>query len=182
VSQSDRQKWDRKWSAAEGASYDVHRLLVENVGLLTSGEALDVACGHGQNAIWLAQRGYQVLGVDISSVALDSARKEAQLSDLKGRVIFEQVDLDRWRPKAESYDLIAVFRFLDRSLFPYLEAALRSEGLIFYSTRHVGLLHRLPDANREYLLRPGELGLAFPRLTLLQYHEDRENAYLIAHN
>ncbi len=180
MSQSDRQKWDRKWAAAAGAKYDVHRLLTENVELLSSGVALDVACGRGQNAIWLAQRGYQVLGVDISSVALESARKSARLSGLEDQAVFEQVDLNKWRPKDVYYDLIAVFRFLDRALFPHLADALRPDGLLFYATRHTGLLQRLPDANRAYLLRRGELRSAIPRLTLLHYHEDEENAYLIA--
>ncbi len=90
------------------------------------------------------------------------------------------MDLDGWRPVPGQYDLVIVFRFLDRSLFPHLSSALRKGGLLFYSTRHLGLLERQPDADPKHLLQRGELKSTFTRLTLLQYHEDEENSYLIA--
>ena len=69
MSEKDRAKWDEKWREMlqPAAPSD---LLLANAGALPGGVAVDVACGLGQNALWLARHRYQVLGVDISQVAL----------------------------------------------------------------------------------------------------------------
>lgn len=179
MSEADRQLWDEKWSETEGTREvsDVLRQFRHYLGL---GTALDVACGLGQNSIWLAQQGYSVVGVDLSAVALAEARRAATEADLGGKVLFAQVDLDQWRPAPESVDLLCVLRFLDRALIPHLQLAVRPGGLAIYSTRHVGVLRRRPDANREFLLGPGELLYLFAGWRVLEHSEGRENAHLIA--
>ncbi|MFW6097066.1 MAG: class I SAM-dependent methyltransferase [Chloroflexota bacterium] len=179
MSDADRQLWDEKWSETEGTR-EVSDVLRQYRPYLGSGMALDVACGLGQNSIWLAQQGYRVLGVDLSSVALAEARRAAEESGLDGNVLFAQVDLDDWRPAPESVDLFCVLRFLDRALLPYLQLAVRPGGLAIYSTRHVGVLRRRPDANREYLLRRGELPESFAGWRVLDHSEGPENARMIA--
>jgi SAM-dependent methyltransferase len=70
--------WDARYAAAELVwSAEPNRFLVAEVGDLSPGRALDVACGEGRNAIWLAERGWQVTGVDFSSVGLSKARRLA---------------------------------------------------------------------------------------------------------
>lgn len=179
MSDADRQLWDEKWSESEGTR-EVSDVLRQYRHYLGLGAALDVACGLGQNSIWLAQQGYGVLGVDLSSVALTEARRAAETSGLDGKVLFAQVDLDEWRPAPESVNLLCVLRFLDRALIPHLQLAVRPGGLAIYSTRHVGVLRRRPDANREYLLGPGELLQLFAGWRVLDHGERRENARLIA--
>ncbi|MGD2076845.1 MAG: class I SAM-dependent methyltransferase [Chloroflexota bacterium] len=179
MSQQDKERWDQRWADA-GQPYPPHRLLVEHVTYLSGGSALDLACGRGQNAIWLAEIGYQVLGVDISPVALEAARHQAALHDVAGRVIFQQVDLDRWTLPQSAFDLVIVFRFLDRRLFGPICDAVRPNGLLFYSTRHQGALSRHPEANQRYLLRPGELAAAFSDWRILHDEEGAVDAELIA--
>jgi len=139
-----------------------------------------MACGKGQNAIWLARQGYRVLGIDISPVALAMARAEAVNQDLSNRLQFEAVDLDRWQLPALSYDLICIFRFLDRRLFPAVVAGLRPGGLLFCATRHVGLLQRSPEANKAFLLKRGELVEAFASLQVLHDLEKNEDTEFVA--
>lgn len=154
-------------------------LLQEHVDLLTGGLALDLACGRGQNALWLAAHGYTVLGVDGSRVALTSARQEAVRRDLQRRVLFVQADLDVWHPPAGAFDVVVVFRFLDRDLFPCLRKALRPGGLLFYTTRHRGVLRWRPDATQEFLLKKGELPAYFAGWEIVHDEEGAKNAYFV---
>ncbi len=179
MSRDDRQKWDARWAEMEEPA-PPDALLQEAEELLSGGLALDLACGRGQNALWLAAHGYRVLGVDGSRVALSSAREEAVRRGLGRRVLFVQADLDVWRPLPATYDLVAVFRFLDRSLFPHLRAALRPRGLLFYATRHRGVLRWRPDATQEFLLRRGELPSHFPGWEIVRHQEGPKNARLVA--
>lgn len=179
MSREDKRRWDQRW-AEVGDPYSPHPLLVNNAAYLSEGQALDLACGRGQNAIWLGQLGYQVLGVDISPVALQVAREQAALHGVTQNVTFQVVDLDEWSPPVAAFDLVIVFRFLDRRLFEPIRDAVRPGGLAYYCTRHQGALDRYPEANEAYLLRPGELADAFSGWRLLHYEEGPVDAELIA--
>jgi len=151
-----------------------------NQPLLGVGVALDVACGLGQNSMWLARHGYSVLGVDLSLVALRRARAEARVQRVLKRTCFAQVDLDIWEPAAMSVDLICVFRFLDRQLIDPLKRALRPGGLIFYETRHRGVLRSQPDANPAFLLRADDFLQWFGEWHTLYEVSDSQNAAIVA--
>jgi SAM-dependent methyltransferase len=183
MSRADQLKWDHKWGDLTG-DVTPSRLLITHERLFAGGHALDLACGRGQNTVWLAQHGYAALGVDISPVALASARSLAEplglLGDGPGQVAFRQVDLDDWRPAPLAFDLVAVFRFLDRRLFPALRAAIRPGGLLVYETRHSGVLARCPGSTPEFLLRPGELHALVAGWMILDYREDETNAAIVA--
>jgi SAM-dependent methyltransferase len=185
MSQDDQAKWDRKWrQMAAGAGFSPNPLLLKQAPILAGGAALDLACGPGHNTIWLAERGYAALGVDISRVALATARREARRQGLfgqgAGRACFERVDLDTWRPAAAAFDLLIVFRFLDRRLWEPIRQAVRPGGLFICETRHSGILARLPASTPDYLLAPGELFAVFAGWTILDYEEGEENAAIVA--
>lgn len=180
MSRQDRQRWDEKWAALNGEVFEPHPLLVSHVGLLRGGRALDLACGRGQNAIWLAQHDYQVLAVDISPAALAAARAEAERQGLAGRVRFEEADLTAWTLPVAAFDLICVFRFLERGLFPAIRSGLKPGGLLFYATRHVGVLADEPAANPAYLLERGELAREFGDWQVLHHRETAAEAELAA--
>lgn len=179
MSEADRTLWDTKWAEMDRAP-QVSQVLIRNRSHLGHGIALDVACGLGQNTIWLAQNGFQILGVDLSPVALAQAQHAAGEAAVQGRVTFVQVDLDRWRPARECVDLLCVMRFLDRELIPDLRRAVRSGGTVAYATRHVGVLKRRPEANPDFLLQPGELLDLFSGWDVIEHWEGEENASLVA--
>lgn len=180
VTQADQKRWNEKWSKVQGTVTRTHPLLEQSPEFLSGGYALDLACGLGQNAIWLAKRGYRVLGVDISSVALDAARAEARRQSVLERIHFQQVDLDIWRVPEAAYDLICVFRFLDRRLFPSIRTGLRPGGVLYYCTRHIGFLQRSPASCTAYMLERGELLELFSEWHILHYREGSEEAELVA--
>jgi 2-polyprenyl-3-methyl-5-hydroxy-6-metoxy-1,4-benzoquinol methylase len=70
----DRQAWDARYAATDTLwSFEPNRFLLREVESLPPGRALDLACGEGRNALWLASRGWRVTAVDFSQVALDRA-------------------------------------------------------------------------------------------------------------
>ena len=100
-----REDWDRRYAEVENLwSAKPNRFLVAEVAALEPGRALDLACGEGQNAIWLAERGWRVRGVDYSPVAIAKARARAHREGID--VDFVEDDLLRLEPEPGAYDLV----------------------------------------------------------------------------
>lgn len=100
--------WDARYSETDLVwSAGPNRFLVEEVEDMEPGRALDLACGEGRNAIWLASKGWIVRGVDFSAVALGKAMRIA--ADRKVEVEWVKADLDRYEPEAAAFDLVLLF-------------------------------------------------------------------------
>ena len=145
------------------------RFLTESTGFLPpQGRCLDLAMGEGRNALFLASRGYQVTGVDFSSVAVARARAWAAASGLALNAIVSDLEVDPL-PKGP-FDVVVVINYLQRNLFARLVDILAPGGVLLYETLTVAVLafhaHR-----RAYLLEPGELRAAFSGLEVLSYRE-----------
>jgi len=145
--------------------------LVEHRVLLGgSGRALDVACGNGRNAAYLARLGYEVDAIDASDVAIDALRAAACERGLA--VSARVVDLEREPLPPGPYDVIVTMNFLQRDLFGRLQAVLAPGGLLFYETLGTSHVEELGHSfNPEYLLERGELLRAFGSLEVLAHHE-----------
>ncbi|MCZ9352743.1 class I SAM-dependent methyltransferase [Streptomyces mutabilis] len=91
---------DRVWS---GRPND---LLVREASDLAPGTALDLGCGEGADAVWLASRGWRVTGVDISGTALERAAGHAADAGVGDRVVWERHELGRSFPEG-SFDLVS---------------------------------------------------------------------------
>jgi 2-polyprenyl-3-methyl-5-hydroxy-6-metoxy-1,4-benzoquinol methylase len=168
---ADRERWNAKY-AERGGSADLKppEWLVKHVADLPPGRALDLACGLGSTAIWLAERDWQVTAVDISPVGLEAARKAAEVRGVD--VEWIATDLDDWTPALAAYDLVTVFRFLDRKTLPArIAASLRPGGRLLYET------FVAPDfgaasshvRNPAFVLQPGELPQLFSGLQVVEY-------------
>lgn len=105
TSRDDRTYWDERYTR-EGAQLQAEPgpFVVEIVAGLPGGTALDLACGRGRNAVWLAKRGYEVTAVDVSSVAVSQAERHADEAGVK--VDFEVADLTTWHPGDRTWDLV----------------------------------------------------------------------------
>ena len=103
----DRHEWDARYTATELVwSAEPNRFLVSEVEDLPPGRALDVGCGEGRNAIWLADRGWDVTGVDFSEVALDKAQRLAAARGVT--VHWDLADVTAYTPEIERFDLVIV--------------------------------------------------------------------------
>ncbi|GAB3520813.1 class I SAM-dependent methyltransferase [Arthrobacter monumenti] len=108
----DSEAWDERYrearSSGEGGglwSTRPHRKLQEIGGPLNPGTALDLATGDGRNAVWLADRGWQVTAVDFSAEGLDIARARGTAGGIA--IDWQLGDATRWEP-SRKYDLIII--------------------------------------------------------------------------
>lgn len=150
--------WDERYGSADAIwSGNPNPQLVAQVSDLAPGTALDVGSGEGADAIWLAQRGWKVTGLDISAVALDRAAQRAAAAgdDVAERITWELADVVTWRPTAQ-FDLVsAQFMHLPqdalRSVHQTLAGAVRPGGTLLIVGHDLSDLEttmgrpRLPD-------------------------------------
>lgn len=164
----DAERWDSRYQNDARYLDDPRprEFLVEcEPRLPVSGLALDAAMGLGANARYLSQRGMQVLGVDISSVAL--RRVHASCPQLW----LVQADLCFFPLPANCFDLIINFYYLQRSVWREFPQALRPGGVLVVETLTWEMRQLQPDIPEEYLLAPDELKGLFSNLQVLHYRE-----------
>jgi SAM-dependent methyltransferase len=103
----EREEWNRKHREA-GVLFGVepNRFLVAEVEGLPPGRALDLACGAGRNAVWLAERGWRVTAVDFADVALRTARRLAEARGVE--VEWVEADVREWVPGAAAFELVTI--------------------------------------------------------------------------
>jgi tellurite methyltransferase len=151
------QKWDEKFSRGD----EVHGFapsapLAEAIARLAPGLALDLACGAGRHALFLAEHGWQVRALDGSSVGVETMMEEARRRGVADRIDPRVCDLEaeQFSLEPETFDLVCDFYFLHRPLFEQIRRAVRAGG------RFVAAIHVQADtgqAAHRFLLRPGEL-------------------------
>lgn len=170
MSTAIRDKWNRRYRNSTEPPRAAP-VLRDNMHLLPdSGNALDLACGLGGNALLLAEAGLHCRAWDVSDVAVE--RLQA-LADERGLPIRAQVrDVVAEPPAPVSFDVIVVGYFLDRSLLPALTTVLRPGGLLFYQTFTAGKLDPSGPSNPDFLLEEGELLRWFGELRLRVYREE----------
>ena len=164
--------WDERYAREEAVpERGAADFLVEQRGLLPAGgRALDVAMGTGRNALYLASLGYEVTGIDVSGVAVERCRAEAERLGLRVEAV--QADLGSYQIPRAAYDVVIDFYFLQRDLAPALAAALRPGGvLVFESFTTEQRRFGWGPAQDDFLLRPGELRTLFAGLEELAYRE-----------
>jgi tellurite methyltransferase len=168
------EKWDRIYHESGQELYSTAQVLTENDFLLPpKGTALDMACGLGNNAVFLAEQGLRVTAWDISSVAIDKLKTYAVREGLKINARQRKITANSFNEC--SYDVIIVSRFLDRSLSGAIIGALKPDGLLFYQTFTREKTSLKPPHNPDYLLAENELLKMFSPLRVIYY---RENAFI----
>lgn len=189
MSTPDQQKWNRIYRDAPAKSPQPARVLLDYAHLLPDhGVALDLACGRGGNALFLAHHGLETHAWDLSSEVLQRLQHDFPGAGLHTRCFNTESES---LPKAR-FDVITVSRFLQRSLFPALIAALKPGGLIFYQTFTVDKSPEVGPKREAFVLQRNELLKLFQALDILAYREEgrvgqldqgfRNEAMLVARN
>ncbi|MGR9088079.1 MAG: methyltransferase domain-containing protein [Gammaproteobacteria bacterium] len=165
------EKWDRTYFDSRIGDPSAAQVLTENEFLLpVSGRAMDLACGLGANAIFLAERGLTVTAMDVSGVAVDKLGDYARTQGLPIDALQHKID-ESYSPES-GFDVIVVSRFLDRSLTDAIIGALNPGGLLFYQTYTREKQTGLGPGNPEYLLAVNELLGLFAPLRVVFYREN----------
>jgi len=174
---SDKEKWNQRFKniihqeSIDGVEVAPARVVTEYEHLLPRhGNALDLACGLGANALFMSNRGLSVQAWDLSEVAINFLKQKSEESGLA--VLAEVRDVIAQPPLAESYDVIVVCRFLDRSVIPALIASLRPGGFILYQTFIMDKPAGTGPDNPDYLLQTNELLTLFKGFIVRVYRED----------
>lgn len=171
---SDR--WDQAYSVAKELPAVCYGLLNYRHLLPNKGVGLDLACGLGQNAIFLSKHGLSMHGWDYSKVGLEQMKQHCQKQGVNVQMHPIDLESETW-PKL-SFDLICVNAFLARQLCPQIVSALKPGGTLVYQTFNT--VHELDGqclskpSRSEFLLERYELLSLFSELEVLVY-EDYQN-------
>jgi SAM-dependent methyltransferase len=163
------------WEARYGDRATAHQppspLLDRARVWLPPGCALDLACGNGRHTLWLARHGWSAIGIDFAFAGLRNLMHSAHAEGLPVAAI--QADLEQLPLPRDRFDVVVNIRYLQRSLFPSLQASVRRGGVIVFETflrEHGALGH---PRNPAFLLDPGELAARFSQFETLLYDEGR---------
>lgn len=155
----ERPSWEERYAAPDSIwSGNPNPQLVAEAHGRAPGTALDLGCGEGADAVWLAQQGWQVTGVDFSQAGLDRAAAAAGRAGVADHTAWERADVRAWRPAA-TYDLITTqfLHLLDGGmvqLVPRLADALNPGGLLLVVGHH-------PDDQHSVLRHAAPAGVMF---------------------
>lgn len=168
--QRAQRKWNDRYQQSANAPRPC-RVLQENRHLLPgSGTALDLACGRGGNAYFLAAHGLETSAWDISDVAIAQVRQTAQQRDVT--IHADVRDVTANPPAPTSFDVIVVSRFLDRRLTSALIAALKTDGRLYYQTFIKQAPEEMGPKEDQFRLDTQELLNMFRPLRILVYREE----------
>jgi tellurite methyltransferase len=173
TSQDSKTQWDEKYSRPTfiyGKS--PAQFLAENYHYIPfEATVLDMGMGEGRNAVFLAQKGYKVTGVDISSVAVKKSYLLAQEFGVKIKGVV--ASLSDYKIPPASFDAIVCFYYVDRSLVEKIKSWLKPGGILIYEAhtiREKGKSKR-DRTDEDIYLKEQELLKLFPGMRVLKYEE-----------
>lgn len=173
TSQDSKTQWDEKYSRPTFVfGKSPAQFLAENYQYIPyEGSVLDMGMGEGRNAVFLAQKGYKVTGVDISSVAVKKAYLLAQEFGVKIKGVV--ASLSEYKIPPNSFDAIICFYYVDRSLVEKIRSWLKPGGILIYEAyTNREKTHRKRDSLEEgTYLKEQELLKLFSGMRVLKYEE-----------
>ncbi|WP_422772701.1 class I SAM-dependent methyltransferase [Plantactinospora sp. WMMC1484] len=169
--------WEETYRARDQLfSGNPNGVLVAEVSGLPPGRALDVGCGEGADALWLARNGWQVTAVDISRTALD--RAAAAGADVAGSVTWTCADLTATRPPAGMFDLVSIHYFPlprqpDHAALRNLLAALAPGGTLLFATHELADLLPRPGFDPDDYYQPEDIARLLDDSWAVEFEETR---------
>ena len=174
-SQDSKTQWDQKYARSSfifGKS--PAPFLAENYHYIPfEGTVLDMGMGEGRNAVFMAQKGYKVTGVDLSSVAVKKSYLLAQEFGVKIKGVV--ASLKDYKIPPASFDAIICFYWVDRSMTEKIKTWLKPGGILIYEAHTVKekqrLKNRKVDQQSDNYLREQELLKLFSGMRVLKFEE-----------
>ena len=160
----DKKRWNEKY-LEKPKQENVSALIEKYIEHVDVGYALDIACGTGRNTHFLLQKGFEIVAVDISDIALKEIKKSPSITTI-------DTDLNKYNIAPNKYNLIVNINYLNRRLVSQMKDGLKSGGIIMFETfmlAHGEFNH--PTMNLDYLLRKNELLHSFIGLDIIYYEE-----------
>ncbi|MGV7230042.1 MAG: class I SAM-dependent methyltransferase [Nitrospirales bacterium] len=168
--EQDQIRWDKKYSTKKYLfGREAILFLQDHVDLLPKGHVLDLAMGEGRNGVFLATKGFQVTGVDISAEGLKKA--ETLAAELGVTIKTVVADLESYEIPTNTFDVIICTYYLQRDLFSKIAAALKPGGMALIETYTMDHLQYRSGFNKAFLLEPNELLSMLPGLRIVRYQE-----------
>jgi SAM-dependent methyltransferase len=169
MSAADRNKWNQRYAEDSYRKTNPVTLLTDWLPRLPVGKALDVACGAGRNAIYLAEAGFEVDAIDISYEGLKRVAQQATAKNLDIRCI--EHDFDQAYAFKQDYDLIVVLWYVNLPLITQLCDCLAPGGYLLCEEHLRSEQDVIGPGNPEFRVAPGSLQQAVASLELLLYEE-----------
>ena len=171
MSLNDQSRWDKRHAEfrSEAPSRFLTEILESGSWEIKRGRALDLACGQGRHALYLAAKGFEVVAIDVSPAALARGQQRAKERSLT--VSWQKADLAQICLAENSFDLIVNCNYLERSLIPHMQAALKKGGHVIFETYLIDQREIGGPKNPDYLLGHNELLHRFRDFRVLCYRE-----------
>ena len=157
--------WNERYRTGESRLNAPSPLVERFAQHLAPGRALDLACGLGRHALYLAGLGWNVTAVDGSPIAIELLREKARAKGLAIDARTADLELSQFEIPPDSFDLICDCLYLQRDLFAPIKTGLRAGGLVIVTVL-------LADSQQPHRVVPGELQTYFSGWTILHSHEE----------
>jgi tellurite methyltransferase len=165
--------WNRRYRLRERPAEDLGAastpLLVKTAVQLAPGKALDLACGAGRNALWLADHGWEVTAVDAADAAIEILQIRAEERGLKINALVADLEKDEFEIEPSGWDLVAMCYYLQRNLFEPAKRGVAPRGIL------ISIVHLTEPGEEDgpHRLRPGQLERYFTGWEILHRHEGK---------
>ncbi len=166
-------EWNERYRQRERAAEDLDAtptpLVVDTAAKLAPGRALDLACGAGRNALWLAEQGWKVTAVDGAPEAIKILRARALERGVKIKAAVADLEKGEFEIEPARWDLIAICYYLQRNLFEPAKRGVAPGGILI-SIVHI---NAPGEEDGPHRLRPGQLERYFEGWEILHRHEGK---------
>ena len=167
--------WNERYRLRERPKEDLDAaptpLVVATASKLAPGKALDLACGAGRNALWLAGHGWEVTAVDGAHEALEILRTRAAERGLKINAVVADLEKGEFEIEPSRWDLVLMCYYLQRNLFDLAKRGVAPGGIL------ISIVHINEPGEEEapYRLRPGQLEQYFAGWEIIHRCEGKAN-------
>ncbi|HEY2384309.1 MAG TPA: methyltransferase domain-containing protein [Terriglobia bacterium] len=165
--------WDERYRKGENIDAAPDPLVTRFGTILPAGRALDLACGPGRHALWLAEHGWDVTAVDSSRAGIEILRKRAEDRGVRVDSVIADLERHEFAIQPASFDLIVVVHYLQRDLFPAIRKGVRLGGAVIAAIAMIDETPLVRPMNPAYLVEPGDLRAYFEGWRLLHDFEGK---------